>query len=56
MAKSVVITEDILIEHFIQAVDNLNKETKLSATLTIFAAILGAEVSKTFFNESEKEN
>ena len=55
MTKTVVITEDILIDHFTQAIDNLNKIEKLSLPLTLFAAILGSELSKTFFDD-EKEN
>lgn len=56
MSKTVVITQDILLKHTQEALNNLNKIHQLSPTLIIFAAIYASEICKTFFKESDKEN
>lgn len=56
MDKTVVITQDILLKHSQEALNNLNKIHQLNPTLNIFAAIYTAEICNTFFKESDKEN
>ena len=53
--QTVVITQDILLKHANNALDNLNKIHQLSPTLMMFAVIYAAEICNTFF-DSEKEN
>lgn len=55
MDKTVVITQNILLKHANDALDNLNKIHQLSPTLMMFAVIYAAEICNTFF-DSEKEN
>lgn len=56
MDKTVVITEEILLKHSQEAINNLNKIHQLTPILNIFAAVYTAEICNTFFKESDKEN
>lgn len=56
MDKTVVITQNILLKHSQDALNNLNKIHQLSPSMIVFAAIYAAEICDTFFKESEKEN